>query len=423
MFQLLTRVRAFLSLPASTSSVKGNLLLLFLLVALGVVIRVIPQPRLAQSPWSYLIESSLAPKKALGHKKWEVLGFAPYWTLQRLDNVDFSTLTTFAYFGIPIKPDGRFDRNHAGYTMMATERVQKIFAKANANNAKVVVTLTQMNNDIIEEFLDDPNAQRLVGYETVVLLTERNLDGVNIDFEYNGDPGAEYKNKFSQFIRRYTEYVHKSVPSSFVTVSVYASAVKESKLYDIRLLGQVCDGVLMMAYDFATTSAKKVMPTAPLGGYKEGKYWYDISTAVDDFLTQMPAHKLILGVPYYGYNYPVATPLPNTRTLTRTYRRAAYAQTYESVQTDLHGLNPDIRFLTSGWDEVGGVGWKAYKDERNTWRIIFSEDKKSLSKKYDFIKEKNLMGVGIWALGFDKGRPELWDLLSSKFGPKIAVNK
>lgn len=50
--------------------------------------------------------SQLSPLKSLskpresGH---EIFGFAPYWTFHKLDLVDFTTLTTFAYFGIPIR--------------------------------------------------------------------------------------------------------------------------------------------------------------------------------------------------------------------------------------------------------------------------------------------------------------------------------
>ena len=44
------------------------------------------------------------------------------------------------------------------------------------------------------------------------------------------------------------------------------------------------------------------------------------------------------------------------------------------------------------------------------------DDSLSLSLKYDFAINNNLLGVGIWALGYDGTNPELWDLLSAKFG-------
>ena len=50
--------------------------------------------------------------------------------------------------------------------------------------------------------------------------------------------------------------------------------------------------------------------------------------------------------------------------------------------------------------------------------MIFTEDTRSLGIKYDFAKANRLAGIGIWALGFDHGRTELWTLLKDKFGTK-----
>jgi spore germination protein len=170
----------------------------------------------------------------------------------------------------------------------------------------------------------------------------------------------------------------------------------------------------MMAYDFAVASSQNAMPTDPLYGASTGKYWYDVSTAVNDFLTQMPANKLILGVPYYGYNYMVYSPTVKAETLASSWRGSNVSETYSFVSNN-------VTAQMSGWDKEGEVGWKAYYDSSTqTWRIVFADDVKSLSLKYDFAKSKNLEGVGMWALGNDDGHSELWALLADKFGLKLA---
>ncbi|MCL5432603.1 MAG: hypothetical protein M1524_00605, partial [Patescibacteria group bacterium] len=75
------------------------------------------------------------------------------------------------------------------------------------------------------------------------------------------------------------------------------------------------------------------------------------------------------------------------------------------------------------WDDYGKVGWKGYYLADGTWRMLFIEDVKSLGIKFDYAMAKNLGGVGMWALGFDDGRTEFWDLLRYKFGEKIADNR
>ena len=155
------------------------------------------------------------------------------------------------------------------------------------------------------------------------------IDGVSIDVEYSGNPGPAYRQSFTGFVKNLSDRIHSDIPNSQVTVAVYALSAKNPQLYDIGAIAQSADQVFMMAYDFASATADNAAPTAPLYGYKEGKYPYDIATAVNDFLKVMPSQKLILGVPYYGYNYPVYHPTVNSQTYPYT---AGDVQTYANAQ-------------------------------------------------------------------------------------------
>ena len=181
----------------------------------------------------------------------------------------------------------------------------------------------------------------------------------------------------------------------------------------------------MKAYDFSVSGSEVAMPTAPLYGKKEGKYAYDVSTSVEEFLALMPANKLILGVPYYGYNYLTYT--PQVKATTRpaySWRGTARANTYTLAQNELTPEMEGIDAYKTGWDDVGKVSWRAYHiAETDTWRMLFLDDAKSLGMKYDYAMEKNLAGVGMWALGFDSGRSELWNVLRDKFGAKLTDSR
>lgn len=352
--------------------------------------------------------------------KHEVFGFAPYWTFNKLDTVDFKVLTTLAYFGVPINSNGDLVRDDPGYYTFQSKDATRLFTKAHDNGTRVVLTLTQMDNWQIISLLDSSQAQANAVEQAVSEVEKRGIDGVNVDFEYSGNPGIIYRRKFTNFVENLAAEMHRRVPSSKVTVSVYAGSVKEPKIYDIKALSLISDGIFMMAYDFGFSGSDNAIPTAPLYGYKQGKYWYDVSTAVDDFLKLMPAEKLILGVPWYSYNYAVYEPAIKAETLPYWLARAI-TQTYASVIENIHPNNPGIANYKSGWDNFGKVSWKSYYDEtRGVWRIVFYDDVKSLSAKFDFAKNKNLGGVGIWALGFEDGRDEFWHLLGEKFGVKLA---
>ena len=75
------------------------------------------------------------------------------------------------------------------------------------------------------------------------------------------------------------------------------------------------------------------------------------------------------------------------------------------------------------WDAVEGVAWTAYRRQNctatygcvNPWRQIYYDDAQALGLKYDLINRYNLRGAGIWALGYDGTRPELYQALKDKF--------
>ncbi len=365
--------------------------------------------------------SPLKPLKE-GKAGKEVFGFLPHWNANKTDSIDFNVLTTLAYFDLKATADGQIITDDPGYQTFKSREMTQVFKRAHIAGTRVVATLTMMDGSDIETFLDDPNAQNQLADQSVELVQRRGIDGINLDFEYFGGAGPENQPKFSSFVDQLTRKMHEAVPGSKVSVSLYASVVQSPRIYDLKSIANASDEVFMMAYDFANVSSDYAMPTAPLYGHSKGKWWYDVSTAVDDFLTQMPASKLVLGNPYYNLNFPVEQPVMKAATLsawTGGAQTLTYADEKKFVKPDMEGVT---EFIT-GWDDDAKVSWKAYyKPSTGVWRMSFSEDKRSLGAKYDFALSRNLGGVGMWALGNDGDNPELWDLLREKFGIKLADN-
>lgn len=367
---------------------------------------------------SFVPLRSLYPEEVKSYDR-EVFGFLPYWNFEKLGAIDYDTLTTLAYFDVKINADGSINKYDTGYYSFTSKKATEIFQKAHKSGVRVVLTVTMMNNDAILQLLDSQEAQMQSIHQVVALVKERGIDGVNIDIEYDGDAGDHYRDAFTQYAHGFTTEMHKQVPSSKVTVSVYASGAKYPKVQDIGDVATVTDGLFMMGYDFALASSGVAMPTAPLGGYKEGDYWYDISTAVDDFLAVMPADKLILGTPWYGLDFEVYNPATDAETIYWSYwGRRGEIQTYEGAKDH---FTSHIKEVKTGWNDVAQVGWKAYySDTTGTWRMIYMDDPRSLSAKYDLAKNKGLLGIGMWAIGYEGDHHEMWDVIRDKFGKKIA---
>src|SRR3989344_670715 len=257
--------------------------------------------------------------------QYEIFGFAPYWSLSKMENIDWNTLTTFAYFSLPVTADGSIDHGSFEFSVFEGSQLAELINKAKDHQVKRVITLTQMEAPIVESFLTNPDAWNQIAVESVKIIKEKNLDGVNIDFEYIG--ANDYlRDQFSRFVDSYTKILKEKLNNPYITVSVLASSVRFDKIYDIGHLAKVTDGIFVMAYDFYFPGSAISGPTAPLYGFNNGKrpYWYDVSTAIEDFLKVADANKIIMGIPYYGWTYPVNNPQPGSE---RIFNLATLATT------------------------------------------------------------------------------------------------
>ena len=67
------------------------------------------------------------------------------------------------------------------------------------------------------------------------------------------------------------------------------------------------------------------------------------------------------------------------------------------------------------FDEETKTPYFSYTNDNNILRQVHFENTTSLVEKYKLIKSNNLQGLGIWALGYDTGHTELWDLIEKEF--------
>ena len=225
-----------------------------------------------------------------------------------LEQANFDSLSTLAYFAAPLDREGNILRGSRGYEALNMHKTKRLFEKAKAAGTDILLTVTQFNNTDMETLLGNSVHSNNAIRQIVQEVNSKGFGGANIDFEYDGDAGELLRQQFSQFIRVLKETMHRQVKSSQISVSVIPSAGKQSTLYDIAKLSQVADSIVMMAYEYGSPRSSVVMPTAPMGGATQGKYWGDIATDIDAFLLHMPAEKLTVALPLYGLAFTARTP-------------------------------------------------------------------------------------------------------------------
>jgi hypothetical protein len=137
------------------------------------------------------------------------------------------------------------------------------------------------------------------------------------------------------------------------------------------------------------------------------------------FAAYAPKSKLIMGVPYYGYDWPVTSSIPNATVQSdKTKYGAVTSVTYASARSFLASHPSVVR----QYDSLEGSGFYSYWDSgHGTWRQVYFEDEHSAAAKYSYAISSGFAGVGIWTLGNDAGYPEMWNALRVFFAPKHAV--
>ncbi|MCL4353248.1 glycosyl hydrolase family 18 protein [Patescibacteria group bacterium] len=336
------------------------------------------------------IVSSLRPKK-------EVIGFIPYWDMDVLDKLNLSELTTASLFGIEPDAEGNIiitdsnGQSDGGWTMWNDPRLPAFILKLQKRQIKVVLTVKSFSNSNMDQLLASTDAQKKLISNIVYMVSSKNLDGVNIDFEYTGAASNNLRNEFTIFITSLSTALKNEFPKASLTVDTYASSGVKDDLFDLPALALSIDSFVVMGYDFHTPYTGPG-PVSPLTGEKS------ITSYLANYLRKVPSDKVILAVPYYGYDWELNGSSPNSTSI------LSYA--------DILGL---IGGHEINWSSVSETPWYAYTDSQGNQHQVYFDNIRSLGLKYDLVNQMQLKGIAIWALGYEGEHTGLDQLIAQKF--------
>jgi spore germination protein YaaH len=329
-----------------------------------------------------------------GKPKKEVLGFFPYWMVPEEDKIDLATLTSVSLFGLDVDGKGNIisSDTSGGWGMWKDPKLDQFIARAKDQNVSVYLTLKCFDSDNIESIALSDAAQKNLINNAMYLVNSKNLKGINIDFEYVGSPTDQIRTGFTAFITALNTEMKRQIPDSVLTIDTYLVSGSEKDIFDIPAVAKNSDAFVIMGYDMHTPLGGPG-PVSAMGGDT------NIVTYVDNYLKQVDPSKLILAVPYYGYDWPVTSATPSADMV----KILPYAEIVDQSQN-----------LQLSWDDTSQTPYFTYTDS-GVQRIVYYDNVRSLGIKYDFIKNENLRGVGIWALGYDGENQDLEQLLIDKF--------
>ncbi len=323
---------------------------------------------------------SLAGAPAL--QSHEIFGFAPYWTLPTSSGFDVSDLTTIAYFSIGVNGDGSIQNSGPGWNGYESQDLADLITRAHAAGARVVLTVTCFGQSALDQVTSDPTAPKRLSANLVQLISAKNLDGVNFDFEGQGSGDQA---GLDTLIAQVSAALKAADGHWQVTMDTYASSAGDpGGFYDIAGLAPSVDAFFVMAYDM---NASTPSPTAAL----TGSGFTDLD-ALQEYTSVVPAAKVILGVPYYGYDWPTSGPgLGATATGPRT------PLSYSQVVAGNHPVY---------WDPATQTAWTSYQ-VGTQWHQTWFDDPTSLALKAQLAGLFHVAGLGVWALGMDGNDPAM----------------
>lgn len=242
-----------------------------------------------------------------------------------------------------------------------------------------ILTLTPMDaegrfsNILIHQMVNDETAKSALLQNLLVTMGEKGYQGIDVDFEYIL---AEDRDAFTTFVAELTETMNANGYETSVALAPKTSSTQRGLLYegkDYGGLGAAANSVLLMTYEWGYTYGPP-MAVAPVNKVRE---------VVEYAVTEIPVEKINLGIPNYGYDWP----LPFEKGVTK-------ASTIGNVQA----VQLAIEYgAVINFDETAQSPYFHYI-ENGVEHEVWFEDVRSIQAKFDLVTEFSLRGMGYWQL-------------------------
>ncbi len=270
-----------------------------------------------------------------------------------------------------------------------------VVAVLKENNVAPVMVLTSLTEagtfrtDFLEVILDDEALQDKLIDEILQELRNKDLHGIDFDFEY---VPASYSDKYAAFIARTRDRLKPEGYWVSAAVAPKISADQKGLLYeghDYGAIGRAADLILAMTYEWGYTYGPP-MAVSPLNKVRE---------VLDYAITEIPPEKILMGIPNYGYDWtlPFVQGESKARILSNVDAPELARQTGAQIQ----------------FDPVAQAPYFNYTDEQGLEHEVWFEDARSIQAKLNLIEEYGLAGVGYWNLVWPF--PENWEVMENTY--------
>ncbi len=358
------------------------------------------------SPDIPTIGSAVSPMSS--HLSGDVYGYLPYWEIDAgvEGYLDWNALTAISLFAVTQHADGSLSTTASGYPAITSERGRRIVQTARAHGVHVEIVFASFGTAENAAFFGNAAAQERTIADLRAFVRDVGAGGVNVDVE--GLAGTWF-GAYAAFVRDLRASLRRDDPDATVTVATNGS--RSGARMAKAALDAGADRALLMGYAYRSAGSPPGA-VAPLD-YRGSPVRLDLVASLDLYASLgVPAGRVILGLPLFGRTWPTAGPELGAA---KTGSSTAFFPADNAALLEDHAAAIRI-------EPAESVAWFAWQDPATGgWRQTFYDSPASLQPKFRLATERRLAGVGLWALGYDRGLPGYWDQLKSMFGPPRVV--
>jgi spore germination protein YaaH len=243
----------------------------------------------------------------------------------------------------------------------------------------------------VARILHDPVLMARHVAAIVALADSGHYAGIDIDYE---GLRAGDRQVFTAFVTRLAGALHAR--GKILSVALFAKATDagyapRNVAQDYAAIGKVADQVRLMGYDYHWSTSPPG-PVAPVS-------W--LRSVLSYARKQLPAAKIILGVPVYGYDW--------------SRGHGAGITWQQAMQLS---RQPGVRLRYS---TASQAPWFSYTDAAGRQHTVWFEDARSSRAKFRLAQAAGIGGVYVWMYG--NADPGMWPALRQALpaGPRASV--
>ena len=332
----------------------------------------------------------------------EVYTWYPYWMGDVWKSYDFDLISSISFLSYNIDPKTGSYLNPA---QIKQWRETDLLDSAKIHKTKVLLSLALEGEENHFEFLKNEKAWTTTLDSITVLLTERDADGIEVEFI---DIPLDLEPKFLDFVAQLKENLSYRFITKKLILSLVIPASPDKFPFDLRKLDESVDLFIVKGLDYHEEDGT-VAAVAPLRNETAGGPSLE-NTLLTYLDRGLNAEKSILALPLYGSQW-AGTFDPEEGFYTTNFERKVTLSEVNRVfqsKDSIYKIEPTL-------DETTMTQYFFLEFQDNTSIEGWYDDSLTLSKKMDYALVNKFKGVGLWALGYDLGKNEVWDVVAKKF--------